>query len=154
MKFSIYKGCGRATCQICDKKIASDEMQLNATHGSGAYTVSGNVHFSCVLEMHAKVWTATIDERGSKCPECEQYMLVAKGCTITTLVKPNEPQTYKRIKYGKESEDYGAEEGARCHDCGAKPNNYHHLGCDVERCPICGHQLISCDCWVRRNNGG
>ena len=36
----------------------------------------------------------------------------------------------------------------RCHDCGIenKPGNVHHPGCDIERCPKCKGQLISCGC--------
>jgi hypothetical protein len=34
----------------------------------------------------------------------------------------------------------------RCPACGAKAGDYHVLGCDVEQCPYCGGQLISCDC--------
>jgi len=33
---------------------------------------------------------------------------------------------------------------AICHDCGAKAGELHSLGCDMERCPICKGQLISC----------
>ena len=34
-----------------------------------------------------------------------------------------------------------------CYDCGVDPGGYHHPGCDMEECPRCGGQLISCDCW-------
>ena len=34
----------------------------------------------------------------------------------------------------------------RCGDCQALEGEYHELGCDLERCPFCGGQLISCDC--------
>ncbi len=33
-----------------------------------------------------------------------------------------------------------------CHDCNAKEGEYHYRGCDMERCPYCGCQLISCGC--------
>jgi hypothetical protein len=34
----------------------------------------------------------------------------------------------------------------RCHDCDVLPGGFHHRGCDMEECPRCGHQLLSCDC--------
>lgn len=33
-----------------------------------------------------------------------------------------------------------------CHDCRAEEGAVHDFGCDMERCPFCGHQLISCGC--------
>ena len=34
----------------------------------------------------------------------------------------------------------------KCHDCGCIEGQLHEPGCDMERCPSCGHQLISCGC--------
>ena len=52
---------------------------------------------------------------------------------------------YSRIRYGEESEDWGAQRGEPCHDCGACSGQYYALGCDVERCPLCGEQALCCD---------
>jgi hypothetical protein len=48
----------------------------------------------------------------------------------------------------------------RCHDCGAKVGHYHHPGCDLERCPVCGQQALFCDhlegcakMFARKSNG-
>lgn len=37
-------------------------------------------------------------------------------------------------------------ENRKCHDCGVKEGQIHEWGCDMERCPFCGWQLISCNC--------
>lgn len=37
-----------------------------------------------------------------------------------------------------------------CHDCDCKEGEYHTPGCDMERCPFCGGQLISCNCAYKK----
>jgi hypothetical protein len=40
-----------------------------------------------------------------------------------------------------------------CHDCGVLEGQRHHSGCDMERCPYCGGQLITCDCNTYLDDG-
>lgn len=84
----------------------------------------------------------------AKCQECGREMLKAKGCRALKVKFPNDNKLYKRIRFG-DAGDWGedAKEDARCGDCGAKKGGYHHSGCDCERCPKCGGQLITCECW-------
>lgn len=41
------------------------------------------------------------------------------------------------------------ESRVKCHDCGCLEGQIHEYGCDMERCPFCGGQLITCDCCYR-----
>jgi len=74
-----------------------------------------------------------------KCEECDQEMLEADSCIYTYIKNGN--KVYQR------SRKHFEEPSGRCEDCGIKHGGVHHYGCDEETCPICGEQLISCDCF-------
>jgi len=76
------------------------------------------------------------------CKDCGQEMLTADSCTKEHL-------TLGCAVVHRNTEYFDC--GVRCHDCGIvnAKGNIHHLGCDVERCPICRRQLISCGCWEK-----
>lgn len=48
--------------------------------------------------------------------------------------------------YQRNSDSFDSREV--CNDCDIlnKKGNYHHFGCEIEECPRCGKQLLSCDC--------
>ena len=50
-----------------------------------------------------------------------------------------------RIPYGSERDDWGAHK-TPCHDCRVFNGELHVVGCDVEECPICHTQLLTCAC--------
>ena len=77
--------------------------------------------------------------------DCKQEMTTADGCTLPTLVI--EGVALDRCRWGRERHWSRPKKGERCGDCGTLPTQLHHLGCDIEECPRCSRQLISCGCY-------
>jgi hypothetical protein len=77
------------------------------------------------------------------CDYCEQDMLTAESCVFSKY--EIEGESFSPVPFGAESGGWNPE-GMVCHDCGVAPYAFHHPGCDVEECPRCRMQLISCDC--------
>lgn len=71
------------------------------------------------------------------CNECKLEMNGSKTCTLETYEIKGE--VFNRNKEYHDNNE-------TCHDCGIVNGNFHHPGCDMERCPKCGGQSISCDC--------
>lgn len=79
------------------------------------------------------------------CKLCGKDMLTAKGCNEHCYVHG---QKYiPAIKNGGPGDWSEGKPGRACHDCNAQPGEYHHYGCDAERCPVCKGQMLSCNCW-------
>jgi hypothetical protein len=53
-------------------------------------------------------------------------------------------EEYPRIPYGQGPDDL---DHPTCDDCGARRGALHKLGCDLEPCPRCDGQAITCDCF-------
>lgn len=82
----------------------------------------------------------------SPCEYCNQPKnedRIENGCAVKVLTIEGEIRP--RWPY---IQPYHEEAYKFCHDCGVTELRYHHPGCDMEICPECMGQLISCPCEV------
>ena len=75
------------------------------------------------------------------CQWCRGEMTAVASCTVVALHRDGRP--IGMVPWGRE---FGWSARARCQDCGVMPSRFHHPGCDVQECPLCGRQLLSCGC--------
>ena len=74
------------------------------------------------------------------CSWCLTEMTTTASCSVTAFHRdgvhiPLNPYGHGRRR-SRES----------CGDCGVAHGGWHHPGCDLQRCPVCRGQLISCGC--------
>lgn len=72
------------------------------------------------------------------CDWCHQEMTKGLGCTVVAFDDFVDGLIRARIPYDGP--------GEVCHDCVVPRGALHHPGCDMERCPRCQGQAISCGC--------
>lgn len=73
----------------------------------------------------------------AKCEYCGKEMSKSSGCDCIIFMMDG--LSYKRTVFAGDKNE-------KCPDCGCHFGRYHHPGCRMEICPICGGQLLSCCC--------
>lgn len=79
------------------------------------------------------------------CEYCHQEMAPGNGCTARKAAIPYGEETRFGETFGK---NWTSDRS--CHDCGATKGQFHHPGCDMEECPECHGQAISCACYSEK----
>jgi hypothetical protein len=89
------------------------------------------------------IWEDDGSEDGAGPPLDYEYNSLAEAerfCGVFN--KADAPRRFFTVGHQKDIEI----EELTCGDCGAKEGTLHREGCDMERCTICGEQLITCNC--------
>jgi hypothetical protein len=76
------------------------------------------------------------------CTWCAHEMTTSNSCTVDAFHVEGRP--VEMIAYGAEPGGHAFR--LRCGDCGVARGGHHHPGCDMQRCPLCRGQMMTCDC--------
>jgi hypothetical protein len=84
------------------------------------------------------------------CSWCLAEMTTAKSCTV---------EAFHRDGRRVDLIPCGCERGwprtsNTCGDCGVARSGWRHPGCDLQRCPACSGQMLSCGCRVDEDDEG
>ena len=82
------------------------------------------------------------------CKLCGGRIGTTIGCKTRTITYKN--KSYKRIKVGDTGDKYEGKEKAICKSCNAHFGRWHHYGCEIEVCPVCGKQFSICEHGINR----
>ena len=88
----------------------------------------------------------SLEHSMAKCKWCQREMLETDSCDKIPVAIVGRDSYMDPIPYAGEDHQNCDCTDRRCHDCNVAVGGSHHPGCDMERCPNCGGQLISCGC--------
>ena len=95
------------------------------------------------------VYKKTLKKRKKDEPLCECFGS-RKGCTYTSIIFPNSEKSWIRDKgslYDREGNvQFVDSQNPPCRGCNAAYGKVHHVNCDVEKCPKCNEQILTCKC--------
>jgi hypothetical protein len=130
------------TKSMYERNKAADEEEMNINPKdkcSHCLTTEG-------VEL---VYKQTWKERKKDEPLCECFGS-RKGCTFTSIVFPNSEKSWIRDKgslYDREGDvKFVLSQNPPCRGCNVAYGNVHHVNCDVEKCPRCNEQILTCKC--------
>ena len=75
------------------------------------------------------------------CSYCMLEMTTSLSCSLEALHRDG-----VHIALAPHRRANGRSRGTTCGDCGVASGGWHHPGCDLQRCPTCHGQLLSCGC--------
>lgn len=110
-----------------------------------------NLHIELFLFVEDYTFYRGVEVKKSELEEIKEEVKRWGGHSYFTTTTG---QKIPRIAYGDEYKHYQGVDGEfnelfrrkYCDDCGTKLGEYHLPDCDLERCPICKGQKLSCDC--------
>jgi hypothetical protein len=73
------------------------------------------------------------------CHFCDREMATADSCAVKVLHRNG-------VAFPLPTATRSWSPNGRCGDCNVRVGKHHHLGCDIQRCPACRGQMLSCGC--------